>query len=529
MYKVIVVDDEPLILEGWKTMVDWKACGYELCGTATDGMEALTTIRSRNPDLVVTDIRMPVLDGLGLIRAMKEEPRLTAKTVIVSGYSEFGYAQQALQYEVDRYVLKPLVTEEIHALLLELAGALEERRLAEAAEAREQQAAMAAAIVGLLRNAGSAAESASRLFGAGERTRCRLLLAELPLSPSGGAEPKNGSLALQERIQALADACKEDGLRAWPFEDAPGRAGLLVLEDEPGVAAFEDLLKRMHGRLARPLQELALYCSGIGCGLADVPALYRQAMEMRGVGLLKGKTGLFLYREPAGAGECRFEDVNLRVEALVRSIEEGNEDVISASVDELLRLFEETPSKEGWMRTAVQLIRGELLRRFEGMEAERGDAPSWRRQLLMEEESAGAGASWCSWSGEKLKRLCIQAAELLASGRTPERANASAVSEAIAYLQLHFREKIRLQELAARYHLNPAYFGQQFKRETGSAFHDYLHRLRIDEARRMLRRTDLRVSEIASSLGYHDTEYFTEKFKALTGELPSSYKNKRQG
>lgn len=72
MYKVLVVDDEPLMLEGWKTMVDWESCGYELCGTATDGEEALASIRAYDPELVITDIRMPVLDGLGLIQAMKD-------------------------------------------------------------------------------------------------------------------------------------------------------------------------------------------------------------------------------------------------------------------------------------------------------------------------------------------------------------------------------------------------------------------------------------------------------------------------
>lgn len=86
MYKVIVADDEPFMLEGWRTMIDWRACGYELCGTATDGEEALALFNSVEPDLVVTDIQMPVMDGLGLIHTLREDLAYTSKIVIVTGY-----------------------------------------------------------------------------------------------------------------------------------------------------------------------------------------------------------------------------------------------------------------------------------------------------------------------------------------------------------------------------------------------------------------------------------------------------------
>ncbi|WP_425531844.1 helix-turn-helix transcriptional regulator [Paenibacillus cellulosilyticus] len=111
----------------------------------------------------------------------------------------------------------------------------------------------------------------------------------------------------------------------------------------------------------------------------------------------------------------------------------------------------------------------------------------------------------------------------------PTQTSGTPISKAVDYLKLHFREKIRLQELADRFHLSAAYFGQQFKRETGYSFHDYILHLRIEEARKLLRRTDMLVSDIAAALGYQDSDYFSDKFKAVTGELPSSYKNKRQG
>lgn len=128
MYKVIVADDEPFMLEGWRTMIDWQACGYELCGTATDGEEALSLFNAVGPDLVVTDIQMPVMDGLGLIHTLREDLAYTSKIVIVTGYSDFNYAKQAIRYQVDQYVLKPLVPEEIHQILMEMIDPLDKRR-----------------------------------------------------------------------------------------------------------------------------------------------------------------------------------------------------------------------------------------------------------------------------------------------------------------------------------------------------------------------------------------------------------------
>lgn len=507
MYKVLVVDDEPFMLEGWKTMVDWNACGYELCGTATDGEEALASIRACEPDLVITDIRMPVLDGLELIRIVKEEWKSDMMVVIVSGYPDFSYARQALRYQVDQYILKPLVTEEIHRLLLELAGPLEERRRARSAAEKVHSAAAAAAIVALLKN-GSAdtVRLAERLLGAGEGARCSLLIAESAAGPDGGGYTTAGSV--QARLIKLADVLGGGSSQVWPFEEAPGRAGLLVLNDGRGGERFEARLAEAAATLVDELGDLAVYCSGSARGLASVPELYRQAMEARSFARLRPRRGVHPYRERVAEGEWRLEEITACTQTLLRLIDEGDPLGAGRAADDLLQRLARDGAREGWAEAAVRHIRGELLQRY-----------------------ADPDDDAASWTGGTLKRLCVRAAERRAHAAEPERAcgSGSAVAEAIEYLKLHYREKIQLQELAERFHLNPVYFGQQFKRETGSYFNEYVHRLRIEEARKLLRRTDMKMSDIAATLGYHDAQYFTDKFKALTGELPSSYKSKWRG
>ncbi len=138
MRKVLVVDDEPYMLEGWRTMIEWGTYGFELCAAVSGGEEALAAVASMQPDLVFTDIRMPGIDGLELIRTMREKLRSTSRIVIMSGYSEFEYVRLAMPYKIDRYLLKPLIPEEIHGLLIELTTDASTRPLSVGGSTKEE-------------------------------------------------------------------------------------------------------------------------------------------------------------------------------------------------------------------------------------------------------------------------------------------------------------------------------------------------------------------------------------------------------
>lgn len=372
MYKVIVADDEPFMLEGWKTMIDWQGCGYELCGTATDGEEALDLINHVNPDLVVTDIQMPVLDGLGLIRTMREELKYDSQIVIVTGYSEFGYAQQAIRYRVNEYVLKPLVPEEIHELL------------------------------------------------------------------------RNLIIPLDTQRQEIESKLAEEHYDAMEIVDTTTDEGSML-------------------------------------------------------------------------DEADLEKMASRARQFIALIEAGDVTGVARTVDDMLQEMQESRAAMIWAQSAVRYIHGELLRRYSLIGAD---------QTLLQVRTWHHTESW--FMGD-LKKLFVRITETFASMAQADPGSSGLVAEAVQYLKEHYRTKIKLQQLANHIHVNAAYLGQQFKREMGVSFSEYVHRLRIEEARRMLRRTNMKISDIAFELGYHDAEYFTEKFKALTGELPSLYKNNNQG
>jgi Response regulator containing CheY-like receiver domain and AraC-type DNA-binding domain len=124
MYKVLLVDDEPFAIEGLKLIVDWKNLDYEIAGECKNGEEAVCMIEKVLPDLVITDIRMPVMDGLDLIAHVKKHIAKDIKFIILSSYSEFEYAQKALRLGINHYVLKPVFQEEITEVLIGLSKQL---------------------------------------------------------------------------------------------------------------------------------------------------------------------------------------------------------------------------------------------------------------------------------------------------------------------------------------------------------------------------------------------------------------------
>ena len=131
MFKVLIVDDEVFVRKGLQKLIPWEEFHFTIAGEAKHGGEALDMMRELSPDLVITDIMMPVLDGLGLIRSVKEEGEGTAdpEFIIISGYNEFKYAQQAIRYGVQDYILKPIDVKEMEETLVKLAGTIRKKRL----------------------------------------------------------------------------------------------------------------------------------------------------------------------------------------------------------------------------------------------------------------------------------------------------------------------------------------------------------------------------------------------------------------
>lgn len=517
MYRAFVVDDEPHMLEGWRTMIDWDACGFELVGTACDGEDALAEIKKRPPDLLVTDIRMPVVDGLELIRAVREMYGSDIKCVIVSGYSQFEYARQAIRYGVGHYLLKPLVSEEVHGLLQGLREALDRERIGREVEQKIRSDAVSAVVADIAKKGESeSVRTAERLLGADEGTTLRLVMVQtLGERLSAGMNSGCGSRFCDEAVEA-ARCCFPSHVRIVPFFDSPERMFLLTLDARLPTAVFRDCLAEMWRRLSSWFDVSVCYSERCR-GLAGVHGLYRNLTAAAERFRLSGITGLFGPDPGPGPDPLlRYEEVAERVETLLRFVEENDVAGIEGAVDALADMCAGANASVGRFSRFASYVCGELLHRLgeAGIDPNTLPPPLFADLVGLRERP--------SWTAEKLKAVCVQVARRI-SGRASNGCS-DVLAQVVHYIRRHYRCSIRLREVADRFHLDPVSLGQRFKKETGCTFHEYVHRLRIEEAKKLLCRTDMKIDEIARTLGYHDEEYFAKKFKSLTNLTPSLYR-----
>ncbi|WP_438445979.1 response regulator [Gorillibacterium sp. sgz5001074] len=504
MLKALIADDEPIVLEGLRWMIDWKRLGFELVGEACDGEEALKLMEECRPDLIMTDIRMPVIDGLALIRQASERyPR--TKCIILSGYADFEYARQAARYGASNYITKPLDEEELEKAVEAAAEAIRcesaELRSRKVAEAHIREETVTRLLLGDTRE--EWVRSARLHLNLGEHTRVRCLQL-LPgkdgvLQTAGWCPDGAGSL--------------EPGLMVLPFRITREHQGVILASGSAGPSLSAELVSRVAAALRPPGQEPPYY--SVSTEHRGPYGLHRSYQEAVTAGICKLPTkeeGVYLYQDKL-LKNAALPPEELKA-SILQAIAGGNPEGVRHFSKACFAAISGNQGAEGWSGAYLSTVKLEALKVL----LEHGaDVEEWTKRWFAAAPYQDPGVNQCRW----IKEL-VAAAEWVAAGKGAR--TDTTVQAALDYIKLHYQEKMQLQHIADRLHLNPAYLGQRFKKQLGVPFHEYLHSVRIEEAKKLLRRTDLKIADIAARVGYPDTDSFTSKFKAITGMLPSVYK-----
>lgn len=467
MYKVLIVDDESWVIESLKDLVSWGQYGFEVVGQAASGSEAMDAIRELNPDVVFTDIRMPEMNGLELIRLGKTMG-LAIRFVVVSGYAEFAYAQKALSYGAAAYCLKPFDEIEIGGVLVKLKETLESTRpiredmmqlLLDDSGGRNQEK-----LLGMLEDQGIL-----NWIEQGIVPVVAIGLSELHL-PAGRViklitgTSKTAYLMSEEQAKGLLSKEAKNNT-----EDILGIGfGKLLTEwreirsaiEEADLAAYQCFIVGKPGVYTLPITrdtELKglLAEIHIAIGSRDSEIVLRNLDRIDG-----------LFREGALTIRHAFEVYNLTISFL---FDLGRKETILYSYEQLVRLFVNV------------------------------------NEMIAE-----------------LKALASQYV-LQMSAQAPESKNQT-FKPILQYVTENFRRDLSLQDLANQFFMNPSYISQLFKKEVGETFTAYVARLRVEQACELLERGSGTVSDIAEKIGYRDYFYFTRLFKKLTGQTPTQYR-----
>lgn len=468
MYKVLIVDDESWVVESLKASVDWGSCGFEVAGAAYSGLEALQSMENNKPEVVFTDIRMPGMTGLELIKKGSELSR-PPKFVVVSGYAEFAYAQRALNFGASAYCLKPYDEQEIANVLARLKKTLDTERFH--AESR---------LLNLL---------TERTDADSDSLHAELGRWGLHLNPAHG-------------IGVLV-AAFEDGtapLRGQGLRLKIGRSKTLYIMDYDQLESAAGELEAQQGFKG----------AGISGPCGEIRML-KQAIEtaylLSNQYFLTGKPGIFRHR---GDAQGEMKECIRNIGAAI-----GNKDLTALlrRFDEIKELFRE---EKATVKDALHLYNAAYTFLYSDP-GDENDSMLLSYEQLMEHFASGSDMI------DELNLAAIKGMGQQMGYESKETGNETFKS-ILQYVHDNYRNAISIQTLTQKYYVHPNYISQLFKKETGETFTSYVTRLRISYACELLKQTGDLVSDIAEKAGYQDYFYFTRMFKKVTGRTPTQFR-----
>ncbi len=524
MLKVLLVDDEPFIVQGLSMLLDWEKEGCVIAATAQNGREALRYLRKNRVDLIIADIRMPEMTGLELLETIRREQISDAYFVILSGYSEFSYAQQAIHYSCMDYVLKPVEREVLTEIIRKAANmsATEVRRQEDKQEM--ERAYLARNVISLLlgKHDGMNLEYVTgHMCLSGGVRYIDIQLAEA-LDPEEVEDMEMRSLQ-RKLYQSCREFLKEDESHCILDVSSEGNiydVGLIYC-DRMAVqkgCSERGYLEKLLNYLSAALKHKPVML--VGKRVADISAIsksYGTACMLNSLQAFHDRKSIYFYENEIQVNSSGILLCKAEIDNLISAIGQNDKARIYAAVDgmygELRRV--------GAMGDTINLNINYLLFQLIHAATEQDDCVNQEEILHRISESVfEEGAK--RGSRIHLARFACEYAEYLAQLRKNVSRGVLALIE--QEVREHFAENLTLRDLGQKYYINNVYLGQVFRKKYDQSFKDYLNHYRIEQAARLLVCTDDKIYKIAEDVGYKNTDYFINKFIAAKGCTPSKFR-----
>ncbi|WP_127582818.1 response regulator transcription factor [Paenibacillus koleovorans] len=531
MFKALIVDDEPQIRKGLRTIIPWESYGFTVVGEAADGLEALRAAREQQPDLVITDVKMPGMGGMELSRELKAE-RPELQVLVLSGYNEFAFAKEAMQYGVADYLLKPVdpaeLTRSLERVYDQLWNGLQERMQEKEKAGRLKDYFLNKLIRGeiyghpvqeaLKYEVQLIAESFAVVVISIDRYGEFLL--SLP-----GEEIGWRRYAIGNVIQELLPA------NGYLFDVSEQQFGVLLASGPEEKGVCDLLLRRARSFAELAAESVARYAKeqvtmGVGEVVRkpeDIRHAYRTALQALEMKFYSDAEFVFVYElssdaiDRAGSGTLPWDDAGL-----FPAIRDGAEDRLRSEIDRLLVPLYGKPIAKDTLKFAVVST---IIRLAKMTEEFHGEWQSFYTGKFGELERILEKGSLKQLNAFLLA-LGLQIAGHIDTLRT--RKMDGRVREMLDHIEQHYSDDLNLKELSKLFFVNTVYLGQLFKKETGEYFNDYINKVRVGHACRLLKETGLSAAEIAERVGYKYVDHFYRQFKLLHGMNPGEFRRQSQ-
>ena len=535
--KVFLVEDEYIVREGIKNNIDWEKNGYDFCGEASDGELAFPMISEKRPDIVITDIRMPFMDGIELSRMIKEEyPEI--KIIILSGHEEFEYAKAAIQIGVEEYLLKPINGDELLQVVNRVAQKIkEENESRETLQEGEEDENFEYAKRQLLSSLIDDNASLSDAMEQGKKIHLNLM-AQCYNIMMLKLQRKNKEQGFSQRIlelyKTMADTMKEQDGQSIMFDRAPeGKVILFMGSGEEEIRRNMDVFAGQFREILPEYEDVTYF------GSVGVPV-----MRLRELGeSYEAASHGFSYRfltEPnqivdnhtvfdQTRNEKKFScsigsvDIqNLDKQKIESFLKGGEMDEIHFFVEEYMKNTGDAGKNSMIFRQYIVMDMFFAASHFltqitDGREqlGEPFESPEQMQKIVSDLEATVV----------YIKELFTKVMQVRDAQTTEH--NSDVVENAKKYISENYHdEELTLNTVAHEVNVSPNHLSAMFSQKTGQTFVKYLTDVRMHRAKELLKCTSKRSNEICEEVGYRDPHYFSHLFKKNVGCSPIQYRER---
>ena len=535
MYKVVLADDEPKICQLILELGDWKRFGIEVAAVCHDGEDAYESILRVRPDIVLTDVRMPVYDGLELIRRVTEAG-LHPAFIVISGYKYFDYAYSAFKYGVIDYLLKPIDQVQMNEVLEKTCRMIEKQKVLRQAENELQRLNERMELSGrkqmfrdLLDPEKDFPATAEELDARYRKKFVHSCLRVFFLRTNRSLEAENSELLVQklkENLQkVLQDAAGKEAAKPCLETVHDGLACILDFEPDDAETLYSRLTsflydaRELSGLFGNTWVVIGLSPVLAASDLAALPGAARAAEEAAAARIILGGNRII---EPENIRFSRIGMEQILGEGGQKSLQNALETLSPELYTEILeRLLERSDIQPPLRPEVLERLTDTILKAFETYAGGQPEDIRWEevRQEWLQETGQCVGIREYFRVMEERGIHCIEEWKALKLNREK-----LPIRLAKAWIEEHYGEAASLETVAEEVGLSPAYFSTSFRQVEGRTFSDYLTAVRMQAAREFLSETRMTNGEIAEKIGYKDEKYFGKVFKKEVGIRPGEYR-----
>lgn len=520
-YSIILADDEQYILFGMKNGIAWDELGFEVVGTAQNGKEALELIEEHHPDLVISDIKMPFMDGLELSKVIHEN-YMNTKIILFSGWDDFEYARLAISYGVSEYVMKPINYDEMRKLLITMHERLE-KEYAEKLN-RDRLEKVYTVSLPLLRQ-----QFFSQLvIGPLEENYREQQIKNLKLNfeyaafciitvklHESDSEDVLSELSIKETIKEVFEKIAD----VYQFGMMDKEVFLICSNKKHNIE-----------RVARAVEEASviinrIFRADIFCGIStggksieELPFLYAQSLEALEYNLVI-KEECYTYYNDILPLQKKENDWLAEVESIEKIITRCSEAELQQEVEKLLKKLQTAHYNLNEYQMVILEILFAISRLYKKYQITSDEEFAGSKKMAIKILSLDTGEELDNW----LMNYCKLIRALIQKKQVDN--NVVLATNAMKIVEKRFSDPtLSVETVCGELHVSPSYFSKIFKQETGSTFLNYLINRRMEEAKRLLNKTDYKSHVIGEIVGYPEPNYFSYVFKKNCGLSPAKYR-----